>query len=221
MSGEFQRNDGYLATGAAREAFRLAREKRCSFEEHVALEAIVSLTALYWKLGDYISHAQVAERARLHRKNAAAAIRSLAAKEIIEYRPGSGKQAGGTGIPSWIGLLERGASAAPGADQAPLSEGEPIGEPEGEPKGEPEGEPLTRARDYTEREDRERTRERSTEKGKPSPTGAAAAAPDDPSSNNHSDRASCESCGARELSALGDWRLCGRCARAACDGVPA
>ena len=98
------------AAEPARAAFRKARKLGCTLEEHVALDAVVSFTALYSKLGDYVSVAQIAEAAGLHPKNAASALARLAAKEVIQYRPGSGR-----GNLSWVGL-----PAEKGAEEAPL-----------------------------------------------------------------------------------------------------
>lgn len=129
-----------VAASAGREAFRRARAVGCSMEELAALQAVVSLTALYSKLSDEVSVAEIAEEAALHPKNAARALRALAGRGVIVYEPGRGR-----GNISTVGLLdptdEKGASRAPlstrekGADQPPKRE------------------PPTRAR--VDREDRE------------------------------------------------------------------
>jgi len=100
------------AGAAARAAFRKARQLGCGLEELATLQAVVSLTALYSKLEDHVSHAQLAMEAGLHPRNARRALSSLAAKGLISYEPGRGR-----GNLSWVGLP----SDEKGADRAPYS----------------------------------------------------------------------------------------------------
>lgn len=129
-----------VAASAGREAFRRARALGCSMEELAALQAVVSLTALYSKLSDEVSVAEIAEEAALHPKNAARALRSLAGRGVIVYEPGRGR-----GNISTVGLPE--AAREKGASRAPLSTREKGAD---QP---PKREPPTRAR--VDREDRE------------------------------------------------------------------
>jgi len=125
-----------LAATAAREAFRRARDARCSLEEHVTLEAVVSLTALYSKLIDEVAVAVIAEEARLHPKNTARALRRLRDLGVIFYEPGVGRgRLSRIGLPS---APEKGAAAAP------------LYEPEKGADSDPKREPSTRARVYRE-----------------------------------------------------------------------
>jgi phage replication O-like protein O len=59
----------------------------------VVLAAVVSLTAGWSKLSDWVTAAQLEELTRLHPKNLARALRSLAASGIIVYRAERGRGA--------------------------------------------------------------------------------------------------------------------------------
>jgi hypothetical protein len=140
-----------VAASAARDALERARDLGCSLEEHVALEAVVSLTALYSKLTDDVAVAVIAERARLHPKNMARALRRLRDLGVITYEPGRGR-----GNVSRVGLRV----PETGAAEAPVFEGK-KGSRSAPEKGvdpDPKREPLTRAR-RTEKVYREDLRE--------------------------------------------------------------
>jgi hypothetical protein len=89
-----------VAADAGRESFARARRAGCSLEEHVVLEAVVSLTALDSKLTEDVAVAIIAERAGLHPKNAARALGRLRDLGVIDYIAGRGR-----GNVSQIGLL--------------------------------------------------------------------------------------------------------------------
>lgn len=89
-----------VAADAGRESFARARRAGCSLEEHVVLEAVVSLTALCSKLTNDVAVAVIAERAGLHPKNAARALRRLRDLGVIVYEGGKGR-----GNVSRVGLV--------------------------------------------------------------------------------------------------------------------
>lgn len=104
-----------VAADAGRESFARARRARCSLEEHVVLEAVVSLTALESKLAEDVAVAVIAERAGVHPKNAARSLGRLRDLGVIDYRAGRGR-----GNVSRVGLPAAGTEAV----DAPISEAE-------------------------------------------------------------------------------------------------
>jgi hypothetical protein len=80
-----------LAAQAGRESFLRARRAGCTLEEHVVLEAVVSLTALESKLTVEVAVAVVAERASVHPKNASRALGRLRDLGVVDYVPGRGR----------------------------------------------------------------------------------------------------------------------------------
>jgi hypothetical protein len=90
-----------LVGQAIRESAALAREADCSPAEWRVLFALVELVASYSRLEDKYAVARVAAAAGLHRKTAGRALRRLADRGVVVYRPGAGRaQVSLVGFPS-------------------------------------------------------------------------------------------------------------------------
>ncbi len=66
------------------------RRARCTKQQLRALQAVVSYTAMYSKLGDHVALRQLAEDANLDVRDTSKALKALREAGLIEYHPGRG-----------------------------------------------------------------------------------------------------------------------------------